>query len=163
MDPDFINVPELFLRPTRDQMLMVCARAFSERSTCARSHVGVVVAHEGRIIASGYNGTPAGMRHCDHNCTCPGRDPYGHYTDCEVNNTSGCKEAVHAEANAIADAARYGRATNGGELFTTMSPCYPCSQLIINAGIVRVVYLVQYRITDGLTLLKQAGVEVNAA
>jgi dCMP deaminase len=72
----------------------------------------------------------------------------------------GCQIAVHAEANAIAFAAKHGVATNGADLFTTLAPCLVCAQLIINAGIVHVTYASSYRYEDGLTLLMSAGIPV---
>lgn len=129
-------------RISRDEMLMRMAIAAALRSTCSRAHVGVVIAREGRVLSTGYNGAPAGMDHCNHT------------HDLE----SGCQVAVHAEANAIAYAARYGMKIGGSELFTTLSPCVSCSQLIVNAGIERVVYLNPYRVPSGLELLEGAGV-----
>jgi dCMP deaminase len=73
----------------------------------------------------------------------------------------GCKEAIHAEANALAYAARHGVAVEGAEIYTTLSPCYPCSQLIIAAGLVRVVYARSYRDPAGIDLLKRAGLTVD--
>lgn len=162
------------MRPTRDQTLITIAEAMSWRSTCSRSHVGVVIAREGRILSTGYNGAPAGLPHCDHSCDCGGLgsranlghqendpvDPLVHYTDC--NSEQPCRIAVHAEANAIAYAARYGMSVEGAELFTTLSPCVPCSMLIIQAGIKRVVYGKEYRLTEGLTLLISADIVVGA-
>jgi dCMP deaminase len=158
------------IRLSRDDVLMRCAWAFSQRSTCDRyapdSHVGVVIARAGRILVTGYNGAPAGMPHCNHACDCAtvgltgGRIVRGNHQDDCPANPKPCTDAVHAEANAIAWAAREGVSTMGGELFTTMSPCFSCAQLVVNAGIVRVVYAKPYRVTDGLVLLAAAGVEV---
>lgn len=128
-------------RITRDQMLMSMAGIASMRSTCSRAGVGVVIARDGRVLSTGYNGAPAGMPHCDH-----------------IHDlANGCQNAVHAEANAIAYAARYGMKLEGAELFTTFSPCLPCAQIIINTGIIRVVYQIQYRLTHGIDLLERAG------
>lgn len=153
-------------RLSRDHVLMQCAEAFAQRSTCDRyppdSHVGVVIARDGRILVTGYNGAPAGMPHCDHTCDCPTVGPTGkkiirleHVDDCPANPLVHCTRAVHAEANAITWAARQGVSTLGADLFTTMSPCFSCAQLIVNAGIVRVVYAKPYRVTDGLAILSQ--------
>lgn len=152
------------MRPTRDDTLMAVARAYEARSTCARNQVGAVIALDGRIIMTGYNGTPAGMPHCNHTCRC-GRDEIGqsllgtlahHSPGCPAGDP--CKLAVHAEANAIAFAAQNGLCTREAELFVTLSPCYACSQLIINAGLRRVVYGRPYRDETGLDLLSAAGV-----
>lgn len=145
-------------RPTRDEVLMRQAQIVAERSTCPRAHVGVVIAHEARVVSQGYNGAPAGMAHCNHACYCGNPDLTRDHTKCR--ETTGCVVAVHAEANAIAFAAKHGVATLGAHLFTTMAPCMPCSQLIINAGIVRVVFAKEYRYDDGIALLMEAGVMV---
>jgi dCMP deaminase len=154
-------------RPTREETLMRQAEIVAERSTCSRAHVGVVIAHEGRIVSQGYNGAPAGMDHCSHDCSCGlDYDPTDvedeHLTSCPVgaSTRTGCKVSVHAEANAIAFAAKHGVATGGAVLFTTMAPCLACAQLIINAGIMRVVYARPYRFDEGLQLLIEAGVMV---
>jgi dCMP deaminase len=138
------------MRPTRDEMLMTVAQAVAERSTCNRLHVGAVVAREGRMVVSGYNGPPSGMPHC------------GHRLDLDTP-AEACIRAVHAEANAIAFAARYGSPTEGAEMYVTHSPCVPCAQLIVNSGIVRVVYGTAYRLRTGLDLLEDAGIEVTRA
>lgn len=148
---------------------MATAELVSARSTCSRARVGVVVARAGRQLTSGYNGAPAGLPHCRHHCDCLLDDPARHELiiteDAHLigcNSLKPCTIAVHAEANAIAYAARYGMRLEGADLFTTLSPCVPCSQLIINAGIVRVVYSKEYRDTSGLTLLRQADIVVGA-
>lgn len=134
-------------RITRTDMLFSMARTVSRRSTCDRLHVGAVLSRDGRVISLGYNGTPAGVAHCKH----PETEALG----------IGCTLAVHAEANAIAFAAKHGVATAGSELHVTNMPCLKCSQLIINAGIVRVSYIYTYRDPSGIILLKEGGVEVN--
>lgn len=124
------------MRATRDQMLMSMTVVVAGRGTCDRLQVGAVIARDGRVISSGYNGNIVGMDHCDH-------DPAG----------PACTDAVHAEANAILFAARYGTSTEGAELFTTHQPCLNCAKMIINAGITRVVYEHPYRDSSGLDLL----------
>ena len=135
------------MRPSRDEMLMDITRVVATRSTCQRAQVGAVIAREGRILTMGYNGAPAGMDHCDHY---PG----------EYSQSSGCTRAVHAEANAVAYAARYGIDVSNSVLFTTLSPCLSCSQLIVNSGVLRVVCLELYRDIIGVRLLTDAGLEV---
>jgi dCMP deaminase len=143
-------------------MLMRQAEIVAERSTCARAHVGVVIAHDGRVVSQGYNGAPAGMAHCDHTCGCASKfakpSPLTdiHSPGCPA--IGACTIAVHAEANAIAFAARYGVATGGAMLFTTLAPCAACAQLSINAGIIRVVFAKPYRFDLGINLLMDAGV-----
>jgi len=149
-------------RITRDQMLMGMAQVVARRSTCERSKVGVIVAVQSRPLVSGYNGAPAGMPHCDHTCNCGATDKYGdtvsdHDDTCAAEMP--CTVAVHAEANAIAYAARHGIILAESILYSTLEPCYECAKLIINAGIVRVVYSMAYRSHLGLMLLREAGVE----
>lgn len=177
------------IRPGRTEVLLKQAQAIAERSTCTRASVGVVIAHDGRTVSQGYNGAPAGMAHCNHACMCGGRglapvcsdtcrypkaggwhnydcafriwtDDDHHLTDCPTNNKDGCRVSVHAEANAIAFAARFGVATDGAYLYTTVSPCLTCSQLIINAGIKRVYFIQEYRDHAGIDLLRDAGIGV---
>lgn len=133
-------------RPRREDTLMSVAETFAERSTCSRAHVGVVIARDGRILVTGYNGSPRGMAHCDHRSDPP--------------ESGGCRVAVHAEANAIAFAACHGIALNNSELYSTFTPCLPCSQLIINAGILRVYIKNEYRLADGKNLLLAADVDI---
>jgi dCMP deaminase len=139
-------------RELRDSTLMSVAILFGQRSTCDRAPVGAVIAREGRILTTGYNGAPSGMAHCVH---IP-----GDLVDKSGDTRSTCSMAVHAEANAIAYAARFGITTDGTDLFTTLSPCLECAKLIINAGVVRVVYKHKYRDTRGIEFLELAGVEV---
>lgn len=143
---------------------MDCAQVWARRSTCSRNHVGVVIASpDYRIIGTGFNGAPKGMSHCNHRCTCRGgpretKMTFGHEGGCPY--ITPCKIAVHGEANAIAFAARNGIALAGAKLFSTLEPCYPCSQLIINSGVVEVYYLESYRSHEGLDLLRTAGIDV---
>lgn len=118
----------------------------SARSTCKRASVGSVIAKDGRIISTGYVGSPSGLAHCTD-------------VDCLQGPDGGCVRTVHAEANAITFAARHGISTDGSTLYSTHSPCGSCAKLIINAGIVRVVYDQRYRLAGGLHLLMAAGVE----
>lgn len=178
-------------RPTRDQTLMRQAEIVAQRSTCSRAHVGVVIAHESRVVSQGYNGAPAGMDHCNHDCDCGGKGSMPdcicppkyqvsrqgkHWDFCEARISAwehddphlnscaslvtGCQTAVHAEANAIAFAAKHGVATGGARLFTTLAPCLACAQLIINAGIVEVIYAKPYRYDEGIMLLMGSNVSV---
>ncbi len=119
------------------------ARWFGEHGTCRRLRVGAVLVRDKRIISTGYNGAPAGLPHCTHNDLEP------------------CERAVHAEANVIAFAAKCGVPTKGTVLYTTHAPCMACSQLIINAGITKVVYGEPYRKTEGQDLLEEVGIPVN--
>lgn len=134
-------------RPDRDEWLMRIAAYVSTRGTCMRASVGAVIAKEGRIISTGYVGSPSGQPHCI---------PDG----CEIGDDGGCTRTVHAEANAIAFAARFGTGVDGSKLYCTHSPCLACAKLIINAGIVGFVYEHPYRVTSGLTLLESAGLDI---
>lgn len=145
-------------RPTIDQTHMGNAVNWSRRSTCSRNHVGCVIAIEGRGLSSGYNGAPAGMPHCDHTCDCGGDElTPGHHDEECASGPAGCV-AMHAEANAIAWAARNGNALLNATLYTTLSPCVKCAQLIINAGITRVVWRTIYRDVSGLDLVVASGI-----
>ncbi len=126
-----------------DLRYMRMAAIWAENSYCQRRKVGALIVKDKMIISDGYNGTPAGFENI-----------------CEDEESGLTKPYVlHAEANAITKIARSGNSSEGATLYVTTSPCIECSKLIIQAGIKRVVYSVQYRITDGLDLLKRAGVE----
>lgn len=139
------------MRITRDQMLMEMAKLVAQRGTCSRLSVGAVISRDGRIITTGYNGAPSGIAHCDHG------PKYSYRGKIEE---SGCKVATHAEQNAIAFAARHGLALEGSELHVTHMPCLSCAKSIINAGVVTVTYYESYRLTDGVELLKEAGLKL---
>ena len=145
------------MRPTRDQTLAATAFIWAQRGTCSRLQVGCVIHREGRILATGYNGAPAGLPHCDHSCNC-GDQPGEPHLGCR--SMKPCLTAVHAEQNAIAFAARHGVGLEGSELVVTHQPCNSCAMSIINAGITRVDYCFSYRLEDGLNLLKSAGIAV---
>lgn len=125
------------------QDFMEIAEIFGSHSTCSRRSVGALLVRDRRIISTGYNGAPAGMPHCSH-----------------TQETIGCERAVHAEVNAIAFAARNGVSTLGSTLYTTDEPCLKCAQLLINAGIIQVIFRREYRLHDGLDLLVDAGIPV---
>lgn len=129
----------------REQMLMEWARITSARSTCARRQVGAVIAVEGRPIATGYAGAPSHLPHCID-------------VGCEIGPDGGCMRTVHAEAAAIAFAARKGIATEGSTMYCTLSPCPACAKLILNAGISRVWYLEEYRILDGVEICRSGNI-----
>ncbi len=157
-------------RPTTDDTLMAIATLWEERSTCSRNHVGAVIAKDGRTISTGYNGAPAGMDHCIHASMVSGsgqgwsRPRVSPVPTLAVSGSDrGCREAIHAEANAIAYAARHGVALVGATVYTTLSPCYDCSKLIIAAGLTRVVFNRSYRDPAGIDLLRRAGIQVDKA
>lgn len=148
-------------RPSTDHVLMTTAFAWAEKSTCPRAQVGAVISRQGRSFSSGYNGAPSGMPHCDHRCDCGSmfatRDGEHKYNCAKLKP---CINVVHAEANAIAFAARYGVGTDGADIHCTRIPCLACAGLIINAGIVRVVWYEEHRDMEGLRRLGEAGLEV---
>lgn len=119
-------------RPSWDEYFLSIAQAAATRATCDRKHVGAVLVRDRQILATGYNGSVRGAPHCDD----AGHDMQdGH-----------CVRTVHAEANAIAQAARAGTRVDGATLYVTAFPCWPCMKLVINAGVVRVVYKDAYRV-----------------
>jgi len=136
-------------RPSRDDVCMAIALMVSQRGTCSRAQVGAVIARDGRVIVTGYNGPPTGLPHCTDSDGCGTLTP-----------TTGCVRAVHAEANCIAFAARHGLSTEGADLYCSHLPCLKCAELIINSGIRRVLYSVDYRLKDGEILLRQAGIDI---
>jgi dCMP deaminase len=132
-------------RISREQALMEMAISASRRSTCQRRDVGALIAIDGRPVVTGYSGAPSKMIDCLKG-------------GCILGPDGGCIRTVHAEANAIVFAARKGIACEGGTLYTTLSPCPDCANMIINAGITRVWYLEPYRIVDGITILREMGI-----
>ncbi|MEK0325034.1 MAG: dCMP deaminase family protein [Nitrosopumilus sp.] len=133
------------MRISRDQMLMSMAQIVAKRSTCIRGQVGAVIAYEGRIISMGYNGAPSGLPHC---------------TPLNCNKENPCSTTVHAEANAIVFAAKYGLQLSDATLYCNYSPCKACSQLIINSGIIEIVFQKEYRVREGLLLMQQADIMI---
>lgn len=152
-------------RPDRDEVLMTVAAVFATRSTCSRLHVGAVFSRDGRILVTGYNGAPAGTPHCNHDCDCAAKQEAtevsadAHLLYCA--SLGPCLIAEHAERNAIAWAARHGVRLDGSELHVTHQPCLPCAMSLINAGVVAVHYREDYRLRDGVDLLRSAGVEIS--
>ncbi len=118
------------------------ARIWSENSYCRRRQVGALIVKDKMIISDGYNGTPSGFDNI-----------------CESAEGNTLPFVLHAEANAITKVARSNNSSDGATLYVTASPCMECAKLIIQAGIRRVVFSEMYRITDGLDLLRKAGVE----
>ncbi|MDE6076411.1 MAG: dCMP deaminase family protein [Muribaculaceae bacterium] len=126
-----------------DTRYLRMARIWSENSYCRRRKVGALIVKEKMIISDGYNGTPSGFPNI-----------------CEDQDDVTYPYVLHAEANAITKVARSNNSSDGSTLYVTASPCVECSKLIIQSGIKRVVFSELYRITDGIDLLKKAGVEV---
>ena len=126
-----------------DKRYLSMALIWAENSYCQRRKVGAILVKDKMIISDGYNGTPVGFPNV-----------------CEDENNTTYPYVLHAEANAITKVAKSNNSSNGSTLYVTASPCLECSKLIIQAGIVRVVFYESYRLDDGITLLKKAGIEV---
>lgn len=126
-----------------DASYLEMASVWARNSYCKRRQVGAIIVKDRMIISDGYNGTPAGFENV-----------------CEDENGVTKPYVLHAEANAITKVAKSGNSSEGATLYVTASPCMECSKLIIQAGIKRVVYRDEYRILDGVELLRRAGVEV---
>lgn len=125
-------------RPDNDTYFMEMAQLISKRSTCVRRRVGAVIVKDKRVLTTGYNGSPKGTRHCeDHGCIREQQSvPSG--TRHEL-----CR-GVHAEQNAVIQAAYFGISIDGGTIYTTTYPCSMCAKILINAGIREIVYSDRY-------------------
>ncbi|MBR6347291.1 MAG: dCMP deaminase family protein [Bacteroidales bacterium] len=126
-----------------DKSYLEMAEVWSHNSYCKRRRVGALLVKDRMIISDGYNGTPSGFENI-----------------CEDEDGVTKPYVLHAEANAITKVAKSGNSSQGATLYVTASPCVECSKLIIQAGIKRVVYRDEYRLTDGIDLLRRAGIEV---
>jgi dCMP deaminase len=142
-------------RPGWDEYFMDIVGLVSRRSTCLRRHVGAVLVKDKRILASGYNGVPTGVRHClDTGCLREQLDvPSGERHEL-------CR-GLHAEQNAIIQAALHGVSTKNAVMYCTNHPCIICSKMIINAGIIDVVYLEGYSDNLSEEMLREAGIKVS--
>ena len=125
-----------------DEKYMSMASIWAQNSYCKRRQVGALLVKDRMIISDGYNGTPSGFENI-----------------CEEDGVTK-PYVLHAEANAIIKVAKSGNSSEGATLYVTASPCLECSKLIIQSGIKRVVYRDEYRLTDGIDLLRRAGIEV---
>ena len=126
-----------------DQSYIEMAAVWARNSYCKRRQVGALLVKDRMIISDGYNGTPAGFEN-----------------NCEDAEGVTRPYVLHAEANAITKVAKSGNSSSGATLYVTAAPCLECAKLIIQAGVRRVVYRDEYRLTDGIDLLRTAGVEV---
>ena len=146
-------MPDFPPRPGWDEYFMEIAKVVALRSNCCRRHVAAVIVKDGRIISTGYNGTPRGIRNCNEG-GCP---------RCNSHAPSGTslEECIcsHGEENAIVQAAYHGISIKDSTLYTTFSPCLLCAKMIINSGIREVVYNERYSIdTTARRILREAGV-----
>ena len=130
-----------------DKYYIKVAQLCAKNSYAIKLQVGAIIVKDGQIMSDGFNGTPCGFEN-----------------KCEVKSMDGSLHTLsyvlHAESNAILKCAKYGRATNGSTLYITHSPCIECAKLIIQAGIIRVVYLEEYKTLDSVELLKRIGIKV---
>ncbi len=126
-----------------DQRYLKMADIWAQNSYCNRRKVGALLVKDKMIISDGYNGTPSGFEN-----------------NCEDENNNTKSYVLHAEANAITKVAKSGNNSLNATLYVTSSPCMECSKLIIQAGIKRVVFTENYRLEDGINLLKRANIEV---
>jgi dCMP deaminase len=143
-------------RPNWDRYFLDLCEAVARRATCDRGRSGCVIVKDKRIMTTGYVGAPAGLPHCDE----AGHDMRKVF-DINGNVTQHCVRTLHAEQNAIIQAARFGIPLEGATLFCKMTPCRTCAMMIINAGIKRVVCEKRYHAdTDTIDMFKQACVEL---
>lgn len=142
-------------RPSWDEYFMEMAILTSKRSTCLRRQVGAVIVKDRHIIATGYNGAPRGIKHCEERGGCLRE---------KLNVPSGERHelcmAVHAEQNAIIQAATLGQSIEGGVIYVTNQPCVICAKMIINAGISRIVVREGYPDQLAIDILGEAGLRI---
>jgi dCMP deaminase len=134
-------------RASWDEYFMAIAREVATRSTCDRKHVGAVIVRDKMILTTGYNGSIRGLGHCDDE---------GHLME-----DGHCVRTVHAEANAIVQAACNGVRVDGADIYVTASPCFGCFKLIANAGLKRIVFGEFYRDNRIYQLSEQLGIQLH--
>ena len=134
------------VRKQWDQYFMNIAKEVANRSTCDRKHVGAVIVRDKTILSTGYNGSIRGMPHCD---------DVGHLM--EDNH---CVATIHAESNAVLQAAKNGVRIEGSELFITASPCWSCFKMLANTGIKKIFYGEFYRDERSFDVAKKLGIEL---
>ena len=139
---------QVHVRPSWDDYFMSITFQVASRSTCDRAHVGAIIVKERRILTTGYNGSPAGLPHCDE---------VGH-----LMIGGHCVRTLHAEQNAIIQAALHGVSVADSTIYVTHQPCLTCAKMIINAGIRRVVYGGHYPDPNAVAFLQEAGVALVA-
>lgn len=147
---------ECYKRPSWDEYFMEIAHTVSKRATCDRGRSGCVIVRDRQILVTGYVGSPTGLPHCDE---------VGHQFKKTIHEdgktTQHCVRTVHAEQNAICQAAKLGIALNGSTLYCRMTPCRVCAMLIINCGIQRVVCEKKYHSgSESEEMFKEAGVKL---
>ncbi len=147
---------EVYVRPTWDEYFMEVARTIAKRATCDRGRSGCVIARDKQLLVTGYVGSPVGLPHCD---------DVGHLMKKVIHDDDSisqhCMRTVHAEQNAICQAAKLGVALDGATVYCKMTPCRTCAMLIINCGIKRVVCEKKYhRGAESEQMFKDAGVKL---
>lgn len=147
---------EVYIRPTWDEYFMEVARTIAKRATCDRGRSGCVIARDKQLLVTGYVGSPVGLTHCD---------DVGHLMKKVIHDDDSisqhCMRTVHAEQNAICQAAKLGVALDGATVYCKMTPCRTCAMLIINCGIKRVVCEKKYhRGAESEQMFKDAGVSL---
>jgi dCMP deaminase len=145
-----------YKRPNWDEYFMEIVQAIAKRGTCDRGRSGAVIVKNKQLISAGYVGSPMGMPHCDE---------VGHQIKKTVHEdgtvTEHCVRTVHAEQNAICQAAKNGVSINGSTLYISMTPCRACAMMIVNAGIKRVVCMKKYKLAfETERIFKKAGVKL---
>jgi dCMP deaminase len=145
-------------RPTWDEYFMMLAKLTATRSTCLAFPVGAVIVKDRQVLSTGYNGSPSGSAHCTTQGFC-----YPELSACNASKILPSR-SVHAEANAIAQAAKHGISTGGASIYVTLEPCLSCLKLIISAGIREVFYETTFNSGDNLKvrdfLLKDSSIEL---
>ena len=141
-------------RPSWPEYFMTIAEMVAKRSTCLRRHVGAILVKDKRILATGYNGAPAGLKHCEEvGCIRQNESiPSGERHEL-------CR-GLHAEQNAIIQAAYHGISIAGSTLYCTNKPCIICSKMLINAGIVKIIYEKGYDDPLADQMITEAGIEI---
>ncbi len=141
-------------RPSNDEYFMEMAQLVSSRSTCLRRKVGAVIVKEKRVLSTGYNGSPKGTKHCEElGCI-----------RVKMNVPSGTRHelcrGVHAEQNAVTQAAYFGVSVDGATIYTTTYPCSMCAKILINAGIKEIIYSEGYADDLSKELLQEADIKI---
>lgn len=145
-----------YSRPSWDQYFMQITEVVAKRSTCVRRQVGAIIVKDKQIISTGYNGAPRGLDHClDIGCL---RERLGVPSGQRHEICRG----LHAEQNAIVQAAYHGVCIRGGTIYSTHQPCFICAKMIINSGLLRVVYLEGYPDELASSIMKEADIELVA-
>lgn len=142
-------------RASWDEYFMEIAEIVKTRATCIRRQIGAVIVKDNRIITTGYNGAPSGLKHCTEMGGC-----YREKLGIPSGERHELCRALHAEQNAIIQAANLGISTKEATIYVTLQPCVICAKMIINAGIIKVVYKGSYPDELSLNMLREAGIQL---